>query len=490
MKPKINTAYLAAIVLLFSLRILGQNLFWIDGVSQKIQTVDFNGTGQNTLITGVGAAYGIAADLKNNMLFWADNTAKAIKSSALDGSNEATVVSQSAGNIIIPRGIAVDDSAQKIYWTDNGLAELLSSNYNGSGITVLVSGLDCPGYVAFDSVYKKIYWADNGLSAKKIQRCNPDGSDVEDVVTGLNQVWGIAVDDSSNSIYWIDSGIEKIQRGTLGGTLPVSKTDVVTGLTNSERGLVIDEKTSLMYWSSTSGEILKAGLNGANISAVSSGLTYPQGITLTDTTISNPLPVELLSFTSAVETGKVVLHWKTATEVNNYGFDIERTSVKSGISNNVIPSGVEGWEKIGFVKGSGNSNSPKSYSFVDTDPAGGNREYRLKQINTDGSFKYSNIIRLNTQPTDYKLYQNYPNPFNPVTKIRYSIPNVGTHRDVSLRLDVYDILGRKIATLVNKKQQPGNYEITFDGSRFPSGIYLYRLQAGSYVSVKKLVIMK
>ena len=93
-------------------------------------------------------------------------------------------------------------------------------------------------------------------------------------------------------------------------------------------------------------------------------------------------------------------------------------------------------------------------------------------------------------PGEYKLFQNYPNPFNPSTKIRYSIPSSGTHRDASVRLKIYDILGREIATLVNKRQRPGNYEVTFDGSGLPSGVYFYRLAAGNYIKTKKLILLK
>ena len=99
-------------------------------------------------------------------------------------------------------------------------------------------------------------------------------------------------------------------------------------------------------------------------------------------------------------------------------------------------------------------------------------------------------IQENSLPRKFALFQNYPNPFNPVTKVRYTIPQVGTHGDASVHLNVYDILGREIAVLVNKKQQPGNYEVTFDGSSFPSGVYFYRIQAGNYVSTKKLILLK
>ena len=93
-------------------------------------------------------------------------------------------------------------------------------------------------------------------------------------------------------------------------------------------------------------------------------------------------------------------------------------------------------------------------------------------------------------PNEYNLYQNYPNPFNPVTKIKYSIPAVETHRDASVRLEVYDILGRRIASLVNERQKPGDYEVTFDGSGLASGVYFYSLSAGTFHQTKKLILLK
>ncbi len=108
-----------------------------------------------------------------------------------------------------------------------------------------------------------------------------------------------------------------------------------------------------------------------------------------------------------------------------------------------------------------------------------------------------NKNELGTVPTQFKLYQNYPNPFNPTTKIRYSIPTVGTSLMKFVQLKIYDILGKEVATLVNQQQQPGNYEVEFttnvgtnNYSPLPSGVYFYRLQAGNYIQTKKMMLLK
>ena len=124
----------------------------------------------------------------------------------------------------------------------------------------------------------------------------------------------------------------------------------------------------------------------------------------------------------------------------------------------------------------------------------GKISYRLKQIDYDGSYEYSTEIEVEIgMPKEFVLYQNYPNPFNPTTKIRYSIPFAETHSGASQQnvlLKVYDVLGEEIATLVNEEKQPGEYEIEFDGSKLGSGVYIYKLTAGSFSAAKKLVLIK
>ena len=199
-------------------------------------------------------------------------------------------------------------------------------------------------------------------------------------------------------------------------------------------------------------------------------------------TNSAALPVELTSFKLSVNENKVTLNWTTATEVNNYGFEILRrvyTERSEGAQN-------DNWVKVGFVQGHGNSNSPKNYSFIDEPTGGKEFQYRLKQIDFNGAFEYSEITTaILENVSEFKLDQNYPNPFNPMTRISYTLP-VRT----SVKLRVYDLLAQVIAELVNGIQEAGRYEVTFDGSNLPSGAYFYKLEAGSYIEVKKLLLVK
>jgi len=189
------------------------------------------------------------------------------------------------------------------------------------------------------------------------------------------------------------------------------------------------------------------------------------------------LPVELTSFTSNVIGNKVELHWRTATEVNNYGFEVQRS---------VVGGQQSAWTSLGFVRGNGNCNSTKNYSFTDQPASGKEFKYRLKQIDIDGSFEYSFEITAKLENVSaYKLDQNYPNPFNPYTKISYTVP-----QRAYVHLRVYDMLAKEVVELVNTMQESGRYEVTFDGTNLPSGAYFYKLEAGNYVEVKKLLLVK
>jgi len=206
----------------------------------------------------------------------------------------------------------------------------------------------------------------------------------------------------------------------------------------------------------------------------SKALSTINKITFSLTDGGTPLPVELISFSASINGDEVILNWSTAIEVNNYGFEVERTDVN------------EQFEKIGFVNGSGNSNSPKDYSFTDIPNAGNILNYRIKQIDNDGKYKYSDIVEVTIGiPTQYELKQNYPNPFNPTTKIIYNIPNAGL-----VMLKVYDILGNELAVLVNENQKAGSYEINFDGSKLASGVYICKFNSGNYSSSVKMLLMK
>ena len=191
------------------------------------------------------------------------------------------------------------------------------------------------------------------------------------------------------------------------------------------------------------------------------------------------VPVELTSFTFSLSNENIILNWTTSTETNNLGFEIDRLK-KSKYQKS------EEWEIIGFVNGIGTTTEPQSYSFADENVSTGKYQYRLKQIDLDGTFAYSNTIETEIEaPDEFSLEQNYPNPFNPSTSIKYAI---GSRQFVQLKIN--DILGNEVATLVSEYRNPGSYQINFNASKLSSGVYYYQLKAGDYFQTKKMILIK
>ena len=198
------------------------------------------------------------------------------------------------------------------------------------------------------------------------------------------------------------------------------------------------------------------------------------------------VPVELTTFTATVETNNVRLQWTTATETDNFGFNIQRKL-----------QGNQMWQIVGFVEGNGTIISPSSYQFNDDDVRAGQWLYRLQQVDTDGSFAYSQeLIVFVGLPETFTLSQNFPNPFNPSTLIQYTIPaNFNGVSKQRTTVTIFNLLGKKIATLVDKSQTPGSYTVTWEGKdssghRVSSGIYVYRLQSGPFSTSKRMVFVK
>lgn len=192
------------------------------------------------------------------------------------------------------------------------------------------------------------------------------------------------------------------------------------------------------------------------------------------------LPVEMTSFTATGTHTGASLVWQTATEVNNYGFEIERRQVEG-------KSEKGEWKKIGFVAGYGTSNSIKSYSYLDNNILTGTYAYRLKQIDNSGTYKYSNETEVTfAVPASFVLNQNYPNPFNPTTTITFTLT-----QDGYTTLKIYDVLGREVATLVQGEMQAGvEHHVTFNGSRLANGVYFSSLENHGEKQIKRMVLMK
>jgi photosystem II stability/assembly factor-like uncharacterized protein len=193
------------------------------------------------------------------------------------------------------------------------------------------------------------------------------------------------------------------------------------------------------------------------------------------------IPVELLSFEALTSGNNVILQWTTATETNNLGFEIQRRTKNTDFIS------------IGFAEGSGTTAELKKYQFVDQSLNSGKYIYRLKQIDFNGAFEYSREIEVEMETLNgYSLEQNYPNPFGESvnssltsTKIKFSVPE-----QTQVKLSVLNLLGEEIKTLVNQPMEFGTYEVEFDGANLPSGVYLYKLEAGSTIITRKMIFVR
>jgi hypothetical protein len=239
------------------------------------------------------------------------------------------------------------------------------------------------------------------------------------------------------------------------------------------------DSTLNSVWADLSNDNLAALLKGniyVNVHSSNNPAGEIRGQVLFTNIISGNVPVELTSFNAAVKENSVELLWNTATEINNSGFEIERSR------DNV------NFTKLGFIKGNGTSSEMHTYKFTDNKfSKTGTFYYRLKQINLDGSFEYSKVINVTIGAAlTFKLSQNYPNPFNPITTISFQLPEKAL-----VTIKVYNILGQEVAVLLNSSKEAGTYQINFDGANLASGIYIYRLSTNTgIIATKKMTLLK
>jgi len=261
--------------------------------------------------------------------------------------------------------------------------------------------------------------------------------------------------------YFLNGTIDEIRIWNVARTQAEINDNMNIELTGSEPGLIgywkFNEGSGQIILDTQTNGVIHNGTLGASENVGSDDPARIQDPTL-------PLPVELVSFGSSINANTVELSWITASEINNMGFDIERKR-ESG-----------SYAKIGFVSGNGTKTDYSYYSFIDVISQPGIYFYRLKQIDFDGSIKYSNEIRVEIEsvPLTFNLEQNYPNPFNPSTTISYTLPEAGF-----VNLTVYNSLGEKVNELVNKFEESGKHNVIFSAENLSSGMYIYKLNLNS-----------
>jgi hypothetical protein len=227
--------------------------------------------------------------------------------------------------------------------------------------------------------------------------------------------------------------------------------------------------TIVTVFNNSSNQLFNVQINGEPLSIVFDPGNW---ILKTHSTI---VPVELTSFSAVLNNDVVDLSWTTATEVNNLGFEIQRKL-----------DDYE-WMTIGFKEGNGTTTEPKNYSFQNniSDLKKSKIFYRLKQVDFNGEYNYSDEVEISNFPDVYSLDQNYPNPFNPSTTIKFNLAKAGF-----ATLKLYDVLGKEVASMLSNELEAGPHEVTFDASNLPSGTYFYTLTSDSYTETRKMMFLK
>jgi hypothetical protein len=190
--------------------------------------------------------------------------------------------------------------------------------------------------------------------------------------------------------------------------------------------------------------------------------------------VQPPLPVELARFTATTVGEAVTLRWSTTSEENNAGFDVERST------------DGETFTTIGFEPGVGTTEEAQSYRFVDREaPFATTLFYRLRQVDTDGTFEYSPVVEVEVTPSAVALLPVAPNPVSASARLRYELPEA-----TAVRLQVFDLLGRRVATLADGEKPAGRHEVSWRSAGLASGTYFVRLQAGSTAQTQMLRLVR
>ncbi len=424
---------------------------------------DFNSSGGSASQTTVFGPYAVAADVAghlyvadqgNNRVLRFDNFSAKTNGGPADGvlgqpdftHSQPDSLGVTAKSMSAPTGVAIDN-AGTLYVADQG----------NNRVLYFLNAAGKANGAAADGVIGQAGFTNNNIGH---------------TASTLNNPFGVAID-FANHLYISDENNNRI-------LCYYSQTAITTNTADSVLG--------------------QSNLNTNNSGTTAATLNGPAGIgidhsngylwvadlgnyrVLRYTASIAPLPVELTSFTAAALGNKVELAWKTATEINNSGFEVQRSTVSNQQST------MSTWTKVAFVAGHGTINAPQNYSYTDASVSVGKYSYRLKQIDNDGKFTYGQTIEatVGITPSTVFLDNNYPNPFNPSTKISFVLGTTGR-----ATLKVFNLLGQEVATLADGEFNGGDTQtFTFDASKLSSGIYYYQLKSVSGTQIKKMMLLK
>jgi photosystem II stability/assembly factor-like uncharacterized protein len=450
-----------------------------------LKTTD-SGDSWNSITSGV-------TDGLNNVYFFDDNTGIIVGDGGLilrttnGGSSWTTIVVTDIYDRLLSvsfsgaYGIIGGESQTIIYSTNSGVSWTVSqTGYFGGGFWGVQMLNSTTGFVA----------GQNSISAPLTGKSTDGGANWNFSTFYFQSNEGRCEDvhffDANNGIVsgstWIGGGA--ISRTTDGGSNWTTTlfTNVLEGMDfpMASTGYAVGWSGSIIYTTDSGNTWTEQTTSPSNyysdisfIPNTLTGVVVGTGGTMLRTD-NGGLPVELSSFAASVNNKNVLLNWTTATEINNSGFNAERKSTSTE------------WQEIGFVPGFGTTTEPHSYSFNDAGLNSGTFTYRLRQVDFDGSFEYSNEVEVEiVNPVEYALAQNYPNPFNPSTRIEFTLPN-----NEMVNVSVYSSLGEKVTELVNGELTAGQHSVDFNAQGLASGIYIVKMNAGNFTDTRKMSLMK
>lgn len=359
------------------------------------------------------------------------------------------IISSNFGPSSAPCDIAVFPGTNIILIGDNGTGIFKSTDYGLTWTQKYNTGGEIPT-ISVDYTHPGVAWATKWSGGGGMLKSTDYGDTwtLQSAFSGIN-MWGVFVQPSDGNVILANSY----------STSPGSWRSVDGGLT----------------WRPIT--IPSAGYQVFSIDSISQFAVQSSGIYKLESPYF--LPVELTSFTSSLVNNEVVLNWSTATEINNQGFEIERS-----LNNN-------DFEKIGYVTGFGTTTEMRNYTYRVTDVPAATQYYRLKQIDYDGTYEYSSTVEVEgVVPVNFVLGQNYPNPFNPSTRIAFTLP---VESNISIRL--YNLLGQEIENIASGQMTAGTHEVNFSANSLATGTYIYVLEAEgingkSFRETKKMMLMK
>ncbi|HVP38343.1 MAG TPA: FlgD immunoglobulin-like domain containing protein [Candidatus Saccharimonadales bacterium] len=450
-------------------------IYWVDAAfsAPTLNRANPDGSGAQSLaLASQSLPQGIDFDVPPAELF--DSELAFSGAHLLEGSVNLISVSPILSGLSCLRGVAVDAAGGKIYWTSTNLVTgplVERANLDGTSPVVLYSpgpgAGSAPRGIALDLLHGKIYWAD--FDGSRIQSMPIGGGPPSDVLTGLNGPSGIALDPQGGKMYWTEANANQIRRANLDGS---SAATLVTGLATPNY-IALDLSHGQMFWTEIGvPRVQKANLDGTGVQNLGVPAVAPAGIAFLPV---NTTPVAMGSVAADFGPGYVDLHWSALVD-GAVRFQVFRAGSSQGPFAAVSPE----------IDAGGQSE----FSFRDRSARPGTEYYYKVGYQLDGSWAYSRVYRVVTPGAVFALRPAYPNPAQSTLRLDYEIP-----ARAGVRLEIFDLAGRRVRTLVNATQEAGTGTAQWDGRAsggqpVAAGTYFARLEAGGRVATERLVLLR